>query len=408
MIRLDIGQLQAINELEVGKILAGKVGSGKTRTSLAYYYTKFLDGLIDYELYDGDVYLETKYEHKYPSKDVPLYVITTATKRDSLDWEEEAVNFHIPELVVDSWNNVTKYKNVRDAFFIFDESRLSDPTGVWTKAFLEIAANNGWILLSATPGDKWEHYFAVFKANGFYNYWTQFKNEHLIIQTNPSFSKVVGYRGERKLKYYRDKLIVDVPVKDILPRHYEVLNASYDKLIYRMAVKTRKHPFTGQRLDNATKLCLSLREIVNSDDSRVGLVKHVTRKHEKVVIFYNFDYELDILRNIDYPAGTVIAERNGHKKDPIPDSNRWVYLTQYTSGKEAWNCTETNVILFYSQTYSWRTLEQAEGRIDRRNTQYETLNYYHIVSKAPIDVAISKALHQKKLFNASTFAKRYQ
>lgn len=406
MIDLDIGQVEAINKLQVGNILSGKVGSGKTRTSLAYYYTKILDGSVQYRLNDGDEFISIESEDRYPAYEIPLYVITTAKKRDSFDWEREAIDFCIQDITVDSWNNIGKYKDVKNAFFIFDEQRLVSSDGKWSTIFLKITQHNQWILLSATPGDKWEDYFTIFKANHFYRTLTEFKREHLVYQPYVTYPHVIGYMGERKLKYYRDKILVDIPVKHITRRHEENLEATYDKDLYSYVGMRRKHPVTGERLSTAATLCNALRYVVNSDPSRAAQVKHVVRHHEKLIIFYNFNYELDILRGIDYPKGTAVAEWNGHKHEPIPNTTRWVYLVQYTSGCEGWNCTETNAILFYSQTYSYKTLEQSEGRIDRRNTEFDTLYYYHIVSRAPIDLSISRALKNKKRFNASAFAKK--
>ena len=157
-----------------GCILNGGVGSGKSRTGL-YYYFKEQGGSIDPD-----------YVRMKNPKD--LYIITTAQKRDKLEFEGELSYFRLstnPELntlynntiVIDSWNNITKYADVEDAFFIFDEDRVTG-TGVWVKTFYKIAAKNDWIILSATPGDTWHQYVPVFIANGFYRSKTEFEREH--------------------------------------------------------------------------------------------------------------------------------------------------------------------------------------------------------------------------------------
>ena len=129
----------------------------------------------------------------------------------------------------------------------------------------------------------------------------------------------------------------------------------------------------------------------------------IVEDHPKAIIFYNFDYELEILRNLYYGEDVEIAEWNGHKHQPIPRGDKWIYLVQYTAGAEGWNCITTDTIIFYSQNYSYKVLKQASGRIDRLNTPYTDLYYYHLVSKSGIDLAISRALKNKKQFNETRF-----
>ena len=175
-IKLSPHQLKAIDRMHNGCILNGGVGTGKSRTALAYFF-KMQGGYIDANSYIPADDLKIK----------DLYIITTAKKRDCLEWEEEMIPFLIeskklyPKLnvYVDSWNNVKKYIDIEDAFFIFDEQRAIG-YGVWAKSFIKIARKNHWIMLTATPGDKWEDYIPVFIANGFYRNKSQFEREHCI------------------------------------------------------------------------------------------------------------------------------------------------------------------------------------------------------------------------------------
>jgi hypothetical protein len=400
-IQLRDYQEKAIDNMKNGCILCGGVGSGKSRTALAYYFREC----------GGD------WKNGYSPMTQPrdLYIITTARKRDTLEWEGEMGPFLISKdksisyyddvnVVVDSWNNIKKYKNVYGAFFIFDEQRVVG-SGAWVKAFYNIARKNKWILLSATPGDTWSDYIPVFIANGFYKNKTQFQREHIIWNPRVKFPKVDRYIGTNKLIKYRNQILVEMDFERETVSHHEDTWVNYDILKYKEINKTRWNPFKDQPIVNAAELCYLLRKVVNSDDSRQVALLELFEKHPKLIIFYNFDYELDILKSIYYGENVEIAEWNGHKHQPIPNTKRWVYLVQYTAGAEGWNCITTDTIAFYSQNYSYKVMEQARGRIDRLNTPYTDLYYYHIKSRSPIDLAISRALSAKKKFNEGKFVK---
>lgn len=393
-------QLKAIKQMRNGCILCGGVGSGKSRTALGYYFKENGGGL-------GENYIPMK-------KPQNLYIITTARKRDTLEWEGDMcpfllssnpdVNIYSNEVIVDSWNNIGKYKNVKNAFFIFDEQRLVG-NGAWVKSFLTISKFNKWILLSATPGDSWSDYIPVFIANGFYKNRTEFTRDHIVYSRFTKYPKVDKYINTGRLIRLRNRILVDMDFERKTISHHEDVNCEYDIYAYKSMIKNRWNPWTNAPIVNAAELCYSLRKIVNSDDSRQASLLELLEEHPRAIIFYNFDYELEILKDIYYGEDVLIAEWNGHKHQEIPRGNRWVYLVQYTSGCEGWNCITTDTIIFYSQNYSYKVLKQAEGRIDRLNSPYRDLYYYHLKSKSGIDLAISKSLKQKKKFNEGSFIK---
>lgn len=396
-------QEEAVRNMKNGCILCGGVGSGKSRTSLAYYFKEC----------GGDWRNETYHKMTAPRD---LYIITTARKRDTLEWEREFPHFLIctnPELnyyknmtvVIDSWNNIKKYSNVHGAFFIFDEQRVVG-SGAWVKAFLSIAKKNKWILLSATPGDTWSDYIPVFVANGFYKNKTEFTNEHIIYRwVNKSYPKIDRYLNTGKLIKLRNSILVDMDFKRLTVPHHEDVFVKYDISKYKDVGKLRWNPFNDKPIKNASELCYVWRKIVNSDESRQLALLEIFEKHPRLIIFYNFDYELDILKHLFETTGVEVAEWNGHKHQPIPEGKTWVYLVQYTAGAEGWNCIKTDTIVFYSQNYSYKIMQQSAGRIDRLNTPYIDLYYYHLRSRSGIDLAISRALKEKRNFNESKYAK---
>ena len=389
-------QMEAVNKLQNGNILCGGVGSGKSRTALFYYF-KEQGGWIDKNGYSP---------MKKPKK---LHIITTARKRDTLEWEGELAPFLInPEdVVIDSWNNIGKYKEITNAFFIFDEQRVVG-SGEWVKSFLKIARGNNWILLSATPGDCWSDYIPVFIANGFYKNRSEFIREHIIYKPFSKFPQIDRYVNTGRLIRLRSRILVDMDFDRQTISHHEDVYCTYNISTYKDVMRNRWDIYRNEPITNASGLCYILRRVVNEDESRQMALLDIVADHPRVIVFYNFDYERDILKNIAYINDgdcLDIAEWSGHAHQPVPDSEKWVYLVQYTAGCEGWNCIKTDTIVFYSQNYSYKTIEQASGRIDRLNTPYKDLYYYHIKSRSGIDLAISKALNQKKKFNESKFIK---
>lgn len=393
-------QLEAVKQMTNGCILCGGVGSGKSRTALAYYFVS-QGGELDTENY-------------IPMGDPPedLYIITTARKRDTLEWEGEISpfllstdkehNLYANKVIIDSWNNIKKYADVKDAFFIFDEQRVVG-SGVWVKAFLKIAKNNHWILLSATPGDNWLDYIPVFIANGFYRNKSEFLREHVIYSSYSKFPKVDRYINTGRLIRLRNKILVNMDFRRQTVSHHEDVYVPYDISAYKSIIRNRWDIWNNKPIENAGEFCYALRKVVNSDETRQTAVIELIEKHPRAIIFYNFDYELEILKHLYYGEDVEVAEWNGHKHQPIPDSDKWVYLVQYNAGAEGWNCVKTDTVIFYSQNYSYKVMVQSSGRIDRLNTPYTDLYYYHLKSRSGIDLAISKALHDKKKFNEAVF-----
>lgn len=400
-------QLDAVRRMKNGCILRGGVGSGKSLTALSYYYLR-QDG--EEESLLGGTY--------FPMGDPPkdLYIITTAKKRDTLEWEGELspfllstnpdVNLYPNKVVIDSWNNISKYKDITDAFFIFDEQRVVG-SGAWVKSFLKIAKKNEWILLSATPGDTWEDYIPVFVANGFYRNRTEFKENHIIYTwVNGKYPKVDRYLNVGRLIRLRESILVDMDFKRKTISHHEDVYVKYNTEAYKDVGRLRWDPFKNEPITNASGLCYVWRRIVNSDLSRQVALLELFEDHPKMIVFYNFDYELDILKTMfGRTEGVEVAEWNGHKHQPVPTGDSWVYLVQYNAGCEGWNCIQTDTIAFYSENYSYKVMQQAAGRIDRLNTPFTDLYYYHLKSRSGIDLGIARALKAKKNFNEMRFTK---
>ncbi len=403
-------QLKAIQQMHNGCILNGDVGSGKSRAAIAYYYL-CNGGSIDF-LKGSKKYIKMKNPKN-------LIIITTAQKRDKCEWDLELAyiylspnkdlnKFYSNNVIIDSWNNIPKYANTKNSFFILDEQRvIGGARGTWVKSFLKIAKANEWILLSATPGDTWKDYAPIFIANGFYKNFTDFNKQHVIFSPWVNYPKIDRYINIERLIRLRDKILVDMEFERKTIKHKKDIMCNYDRELYKKINKDRWNIYKNSPIESASDYCFTLRKLVNSDPSRAEAIFNLHKQNDKLIIFYNFDYERDILLNINYDSDVEVREWNGHKHQEIPNSTRWVYLVQYTSGCEGWNCIKTNTIVFYSLNYSYKVMHQAEGRIDRLNTPFIDLYYYELRSSAPIDMTIRGAYLNKKKFNEGKFYNKF-
>lgn len=395
-------QLDALDLLRVGSILDGRVGSGKSRAGIAFF-VKICGGRFD----SGNLIREEGLKDP-----MPLYIITTAKKRDKLEWEGELSLFGLSkekeaswcgvEVHIDSWNNLPKYVDVQRAFFIFDEQRLVG-SGAWVKTFLKLAKKNKWIMLTGTPGDTWSDYIPLFIANGFYENRTDFNTQHIIWKPFRHYPVIDRYIGTKKLEHLRSKILVRMSYAQRIPLHRHNLLCEYDRDQYMEASVGRWNRFKERPIRTSSELAYLLRRVVNSDSSRKKKTAEILEKHSRLIVFYNFTYERDALLELAEELSISVAEWNGQKHQPTPTGERWMYILQYASGSEAWECTETDAILFYSLNYSYRVITQAEGRINRMNTGFPELHYYFLKSTAPIDVAITKAIKAKKVFNEKNY-----
>lgn len=401
-------QMDALRAIRSGCILNGGTGSGKSRTALGYFF----------QLNGGDL---RRKDSKMRKRPLDLYIITTAAKRDRNEWEGDMapylittnpdISIYLHTVVVDSWNNIQKYTAVQNAFFIFDEDRVTG-YGKWVKAFLSITdprKNNIWLILSATPGDTWMDYCPIFIANGFYKNKTDFCNQHVIWSRFAKFPKIDKYFNTNRLVRLRDRILVEMDFERNTVQHHEDVWCNYSHLEYRAFIKERFNIWTNEPVKNAAELCFGMRRIVNEDTDRQVKLMEIFEDHPKLIIFYNYDYEREILLNLfENVDGCEIGEWNGHAHNEVPDGPEWVYLVQYNAGAEGWNCITTDTIVFFSQTYSYKQLQQACGRIDRLNTRFVDLYYFHLKSRSGIDAAISRALSNKKKFNEGAYMRKMQ
>ena len=288
-IQLDQAQLNAVDKLHNGCILCGEVGSGKSRTGLAYYY-KVCGGKLGTD----------EPEMTVMTKPMDLYIITTARKRDQFEWDAELAPFSISrvqedslygnrmKVVVDSWNNIKRYVDVKDSFFLFDEQKVVG-SGPWSKTFIKISRNNRWIFLSATPGDVWTDYASIFIANGFYRNRREFTDRHIVYSRYSKYPRIDRYLDEQRLTKLRDSILVNIDYVKPTERHIQEIQVSYDRDSYRAVMLTRWNIYEERPIESVSELGYLLRKIVNGNESRGNAVIDIFKEHPKLIVFYKFD-----------------------------------------------------------------------------------------------------------------------
>lgn len=390
-------QYQVIPKIKNGNVIVGGTGVGKSRTSLAYYCYKN-GGMLE----DCGINISNFLKRKEKKK---LIVITIAKKRNDMDWEKEALPFGIVgELIVDSWNNIKKYKDFENCFFIFDEQKTVT-YGTWSKTFIKICKKNEWIMLSATPGDKWIDYMAIFIANGIYKNQTHFEYEHVVFDRMSKYKNILRYINTDVLEKHRNKIFIFMKASSERTKYKKYIEHDYDMISYNLVNEKRWNIFKEKPIKDAGELCYTSRKVVNMSKTKLYIIDKIIKEKKKVIIFYNYNYELEILEQFLNDNKIKYSQYNGIKHEKIPTGESWAYLVNYSAGAEAWNCIDTNTIIFYSLNYAYRVMKQSAGRIDRSNSPYMELHYYYLITNSKIDKAILKALKNKKKFNELSFSK---
>lgn len=401
-------QVDCVKHLRSGKVLAAGVGAGKSIMSLYWYVTQCC-------AYDKSSNLNGELFKLKPSSP-DLYIITTAKKRISQEWNDELLRFNLIAgsnshgmgnvyVTIDSWNNIRKYEGVKDAVFIFDEQRAIG-SGVWAKAFVKIAKANKWLMCSATPADGWQDWCSIFIADGFHRNRTEFFRRHAVYSRFTKFPMITKWIDTDYLEKCRDAVLVTCTVPRDTERVWHDLTCGYDREAVKKAMKTRWNPETEAPFANANELVIYLRRLINTDKTRLSYASHVCKDHRRTIIFYSLNAELEEILKLESETGIKVYQFNGHKHDPLPEGSDWIYAVQFFSGSEGWNCTTTDTILYWSLPYSYKQFEQAAGRIDRLDTKYKILNYYVMKSFSPLDISIGRALSNKKDFNLRAFMKK--
>lgn len=393
-------QEEVIQEIEGNsKILELGTGSGKTLISLQEYLdhhsqhplliicpnSKFREGGWDREV----AVIEKHYGVKIDYEVIPYSHLWTKRK--------------VPKKPTYKTND--KLGDYKGRFIIFDEIHfVKNPTSERGKtAQLLIKNSKGFLGLSATPlSNGWEDSMNYFIMFGMAKNKTSFIREYA--SGLDHYYKPYGWKGDllspmwEAISIFRDKHdMTDLP-KLTLQDVYFKKSTRYSKILKDRICEDIVY-------DTVPKLYAGLRQYANLKHKGEYLNELLEGTSENVVVFYNFNTELDeIMKAI--PKGKKVFIANG-KGYSIPQKGKWgnvknsVSVVQYQSGGTGIEMQYAYTVVFFSPTYSYQDYEQSMGRVYRTG-QEENVTAYLFKTRGTVETAIWKSLEKKKDFNPTS------
>lgn len=345
--------------------------------------------------------------------------ITTASKRDSKDVENEMVMWFGKEslssysLEVISWAalakwTITNWNSLEDYAFVFDEVACAK-AGVSSnrgRAFIQIAKQTDcWTGYTATPGDRWEDFQAYFVAAGYVKNKTAFMREFCQVQTFKGYPEIVGYYDEHILKAYWKRLTVCPDTQamlDELPAEQHKTYHFKPSPTYKRFLKERLDE-DGNFIDTVMGYCHYCRRLCLTAEKLQWVSDYLSGLGTNAVFFYNYIAEGEELEKVAkkaLPKGAKVWRIDGKHHD-IPTADTIgkydIVLAQYASGSESLNLQFMNHMVFVSPNYSYTTSIQARGRI-KRIGQKQNMFFWYLVCDGTIETDVYACLRGKSDF----------
>lgn len=309
-----------------------------------------------------------------------------------------------------------------DTFIIIDEShKVANTSSKVTKYVMKLSKKAKYTYLcTATPisNGKYEQYYPQLKMLGVYNgtkkeYYNMFVDERMTRMGGSQFMQITGYRNIDLLENMVNQCSVNYKRdKPYLPEDYVYKTkkpAMFNKLKKNRMYKTDNGEVI--ELDNSSKLFNALRCV--SHGFLLGINKQVskepferlqaileTHNNERVVIFYNYNIELEMLKQLLSKLKRPTSEYNGARKDLKEFKGKYngVVLAHYKSASTGINdFVISNVMVFNSLPLSSIELTQSKGRIDRQGQGKKPM-YYFIIPDTPVEKKIFEQITNGKDF----------
>lgn len=309
-------------------------------------------------------------------------------------------------------------RQLKDFTMMLDESSMiKNETAKRTKFILSLKPSHT-ILLSGTPTDgKYEFLYSQLRLLGWKITKTAYYNRYIKTELRsyggPMFRVVTGYKNvselKAKLKEYgavfaKAEEVIKLPEKKFI-KEYSTVSSDYKKFMKDRVIKIDDKELTG---DSTLSKRLYARMLCSaySKDKISRLIDLVNSTSDRVIIFYNFNTELEALRKVlfDRPISIV----NGQVKDlkAYENNDNSVTLIQYQSGAMGLNLQKANRIIYFSLPERSELFEQSKARICRIGQGKQC--YYHIMMcHKSVEEKIYECLLMRKDYTDELFRKEF-
>lgn len=309
-------------------------------------------------------------------------------------------------------------RQLKDFTMMLDESSMiKNETAKRTKFILSLKPSHT-ILLSGTPTDgKYEFLYSQLRLLGWKITKTAYYNRYIKTELRsyggPTFRVVTGYKNvselKAKLKEYgavfaKAEEVIKLPEKKFI-KEYSTVSSDYKKFMKDRVIKIDDKELTG---DSTLSKRLYARMLCSaySKDKISRLIDLVNSTSDRVIIFYNFNTELEALRKVlfDRPISIV----NGQIKDlkAYENNDNSVTLIQYQAGAMGLNLQKANRIIYFSLPERSELFEQSKARICRIGQEKQC--YYHIMMcHKSVEEKIYECLLMRKDYTDELFRKEF-
>ena len=309
-------------------------------------------------------------------------------------------------------------RQLKDFTMMLDESSMiKNETAKRTKFILSLKPSHT-ILLSGTPTDgKYEFLYSQLRLLGWKITKTAYYNRYIKTELRsyggPMFRVVTGYKNvselKAKLKEYgavfaKAEEVIKLPEKKFI-KEYSTVSSDYKKFMKDRVIKIDDKELTG---DSTLSKRLYARMLCSaySKDKIARLIDLVNSTSDRVIIFYNFNTELEVLRKVlfDRPISIV----NGQVKDlkEYENNDNSVTLIQYQAGAMGLNLQKANRIIYFSLPERSELFEQSKARICRIGQEKQC--YYHIMMcHKSVEEKIYECLLMRKDYTDELFRKEF-